>query len=232
VLVVAHRGASHQARENTLAAYTRAIELGADGVELDVHRSADDELVVHHDATVTGFGLIAAQPFAALRAHDAEIPTLAETFDIVGDMTLVNVEMKCCAWDADPDPGRVVARGVAALLASRGRRDNVVVSSFDLAMMDDLRAIDDRLTTGWLVSRQDPVAAAATAARHGHAWLHPDWGHLAANLDASVVAAAGHGIRLDPWTIDEPAVIVDFARAGVDAVITNEPDVALAALGG
>src|SRR3954469_3561814 len=67
-LVLGHRGASAAAPENTVAAFVRARELGADGVELDVRRAADDVLVVHHDPHVEGFGVIVGAPFAELRA--------------------------------------------------------------------------------------------------------------------------------------------------------------------
>lgn len=230
MLIVAHRGASQRARENTLAAFALAGDLGADGVELDVHRSADGELVVHHDADVGGFGLIADRPFGALRAFDPDIPTLAETLMVVGAMRLVNIEMKGCAGDADADADRVVARGVARLVDERALRERVVVSSFDLAMLDDLRAIDPRLTTGFLTAGKPAVAGVARAAEHGHRWFHPDWGHLMADLDATIAAARDHGVRVATWTVDAPEAIATFARAGVDALITNAPDVAVAAI--
>ena len=230
MLVVAHRGASHRARENTLEAFALAHELGADGVELDVHRSSDHELVVHHDPEVEGFGLIAERPFGELRAHDAEIPTLAEVLAVVAPMRFVNIEMKGCGWDPDADTGRVVARGVARLVDELVLRDRVVVSSFDIEMLDDLRALDARLTTGFLTSGKPAVPGVARAREHGHAWFHPDWGHLMADLDATIAAAREQGEHVATWTVDAPDAIATFARAGVDALITNEPDVAVAAI--
>jgi glycerophosphoryl diester phosphodiesterase len=229
MFVIAHRGACKRATENTLEAFRIAAELGADGVEFDVRRTLDGALVIHHDAVVAGFGLIADCSFAELRAAQPHVPTLAETLDVVSPMPLVNIEMKCCAWEADADPERLVARGVSAEIASRGLYANAVVSSFDLAAIDDVRRFDDAIVTGWLVQGVDPAPIAATAREHGHAWLHPDWGNLHANLAASVAAARGAGIRLDPWTVDDQQVMRDFAAAGVDALITNLPDVARAA---
>lgn len=229
-LVLGHRGASHDAPENTIAAFARAAAVGADGVELDVHRTADRVLVVHHDAVLEGFGLVADASFADLRAARPDVPTFAETLDACAGMRLVNVEMKCSAWEADPDPERVVARGVAAEIAARGIRETTVVSSFDLSMIDDLRTIDSTITTGWLFHGSDPEPAVAIAQARGHRWLHPDWGNLDAHLDATVAAARAAGVRLDTWTVDDPAVIRRFAAAGVDAVITNDPAAALAAL--
>ena len=229
-LVLAHRGASAQAPENTLAAFVLAGELGADGVELDVHRTSDGALVVHHDADLPGLGVVSEVSFAAVRAAHPSVPTLDEVLDVCTGMRLVNIELKCCAWDLDADPERVLARGVAALIAERDLYDSVVVSSFDLTQIDDLRAIDDRIDTAWLVHGVDPAGVVDLAAERGHRWLHPDWGNLDANLDAVCAAAHAAGLRLDTWTCDDPEVARRFAAAGVDALITNVPDIILAAL--
>jgi glycerophosphoryl diester phosphodiesterase len=229
-LVLGHRGAPHRAPENTIAAFRAAVDLGADGIELDVHRTADGALVVHHDAEVDGFGLIVDADLGSLRSARPDVPTLSATLDACVGMRLVNIEMKCASWDPDPDPERIVARGVAAEIAARGDYATTVVSSFDLAMIDDLRVIDGAITTGWLVHGRDPEALVTIARDRGHRWLHPDWGNLDANLEATVRAAHDAGVLLDTWTVDDPDAIRRFAAAGVDALITNTPDVALAAL--
>ncbi len=229
-LILAHRGASDAAPENTIAAFALAIELGSDGVELDVHRTSDGELVVHHDAQLAGIGLVADHPLAELRSVHPDVPTLAEVLDVCADLRLINVELKCCSWDDDPDPDRVVARGVAALIARRSVYHQVVVSSFDLPMIDDLRKIDDRIATGWLIQGVDPSPLVAVAKRHGHAWLHPDWGNLQLRLAAVMEASSEHNVSIDSWTIDDPAVMREFSEAGVHALITNKPEVAVAAL--
>ncbi len=101
--MLGHRGAPRDAVENTLAAFIEARGQGADGVELDVHRSADGALVVHHDAEAAGLGLLAEHDLAAIRAARPEIPTLGEVFDVCAGM-LVNVEVKNSPRDADFDP--------------------------------------------------------------------------------------------------------------------------------
>lgn len=226
-LVVAHRGACRRAPENTLDAFRIARELGADGVELDVHRTSDDALVVHHDAAAAALGLLVDHTVAEVRAARPDIPTLAEVFGVLGDL-LVNVEIKCCAWDPDPDPERRVARAVVDLVRDLGVTERVVVSSFDLGHIDASRALAPEIATGFLVHGHDPVPLVARCAESGHTWLHPDWGNLAFRLDACVDAARAAGVRLDPWTVDDPEVIRRFFAAGVDAVITNVPEVALA----
>ena len=229
-LVVAHRGSSFDAPENTLAAFSLAQEMGADGIELDVHRTSDGVLVVHHDAALSGIGLVMEHSFRELRIARPDVATLDEVFDICSGLALVNVEMKCCAWDADADPKRIVAQGVAELIARRDATHNVVVSSFDLAMLDDFRVLAPRVATGWLIHGYDPEPAVAVAREHGHVNLHPDWGNLHTNLEATMRAADAHDVRINTWTVDDPLVIRQFANAGVHAVITNRPDVARKAL--
>ncbi len=228
--MLGHRGASHRAPENTVEAFALAAAMGADGVELDVHRCADGALVVHHDADIAGFGLIKDADLGALRTARPDVPTLAEALDACAGMRLVNIEMKCCSWDPDPDPARVVARGVAAQVAARDTYATTVVSSFDLSMIDDLRAIDDALTTGWLIQGKDPAQLLAKARDRGHRWLHPDWGNLLVHLDATMAAARDADVSIATWTVDDPDAMRAFAAAGVGVIITNEPDTALRAL--
>lgn len=227
--VFAHRGASHAAPENTFAAFRLAVDLGADGIELDVHRTADGVLVVHHDADAPELGLLVARSFADVRAARPDIPTLAESLAAAGEL-VVNVEIKCCAWDDDPDPEHDVARGVIALVRELDAYDRVIVSSFDLTHIDAVRALEPRLATGFLVHGQDPTPLVARCVERGHTWLHPDWGNLLLRLDDCVAAARRAGVRLNPWTVDDPEAMRRFAAAGVDALITNVPDLALAAL--
>src|SRR4051794_26258624 len=111
-LVLGHRGASHARPENTLAAFAKAREFGADGVELDVRRSADGQLVVHHDPQVEGFGIIYEHDFATLRTARPDVPTLAEALGACAGM-IVNVEVKCLPWEPDADtPEHEVVRAV------------------------------------------------------------------------------------------------------------------------
>ena len=136
--VWAHRGARRQAPENTVAAFLRARALGADGVELDARRSADDVVVVHHDARAGGVGVLAEAPFAALRAARPEMPTLDEALDVCAGV-LVNVEVKNLPGDPDYDPDERVTALVAETLARRDHRDDTLVSSFSLDTLDRFR---------------------------------------------------------------------------------------------
>ena len=105
---------------------------------------------------------------------------------------------------------------------------DIIVSSFELAAVDACRAFAPELATGWLTSGQDIAAAAPVAAEHGHAWLNPDRTAARRAAPADVAAAHAAGVRVNVWTVDEPDDIAALVEAGVDAIITNVPDVALA----
>src|SRR3954463_6798600 len=101
-LVLAHRGASAQAPANTLEAFVLARTLGADGVELDVRKSADGVLVVHHDPDLRDAGPIVQMTLSELRAVQPDLATLEEAFDACAGL-LVNAEVKCLPWEVDAD---------------------------------------------------------------------------------------------------------------------------------
>jgi glycerophosphoryl diester phosphodiesterase len=240
--VLAHRGASRRARENTLEAFALASELGADGVELDVRRTADGVLVVHHDPEAAGVGLLAAATFVSVRDTRPDIPTLAEALDACAGL-LVNVELKCLPWEPDADPDGDVVRATAELVRDCGCE--VVVSSFDIGTVDAMRSCAPEVPTGWLTYGRDPADAAAIAHEHGHPWVHPDRAAVLTEtrrsgpdgrrsrsrpVEGVVELIRGLGISVNVWTVDEPAEIRTLASAGVDALITNVPDVALDAL--
>ncbi len=234
-LVLAHRGASRRAPENTVEAFRVARELGADGVELDVRRTRDGVLVLSHDPVIDGYGLVVEHPFEHLRAQRPLVPTLEEAVDALAGM-IVNVEIKCFPIEPDADPERIVVRGVVEMIGRRDLYERVIVSSFELDAVDTVRSLDARIVTGWLTSGLSTAEAIPIVAARGHAWLNPDRGTMTRmtpdgpSVDAAVRDAAAHGVRLDVWTVDAPDDIAALAAAGVDAIITNVPDVALAVL--
>ncbi len=228
MLVIAHRGASAAARENTLAAFRLAAEQGAHGVELDVRRSADGTLVVHHDdALADGRAILGLSRSDLL----GEVAVLDEALDACRALSVVNVEIKNWPEDPDFDPDEQLADAVVALLDARGDLDGgrILVSSFHLPTIDRVRALAPGLATGWLLG---PVADAAElvdrAAGHGHVAIHP---HHAFVNDRFVELAHAAGLAVNTWTCDDPDRIRWLAEVGADAVITNTPDIALAALG-
>jgi glycerophosphoryl diester phosphodiesterase len=229
-LVLGHRGASRRAPENTLAAFATARALGADGVELDVRRTADGVAVLSHDAALDDYGLLRERPFAQLRAARPDVPTLDEALAQLSGL-LVNIEMKCLPWDPDPDPDGEVPALVLASIVAAGAHETVIVSSFDLGALGSMRALDARIPTAWLTHRQEVAKATPLAVERGVAWLHPDRNAVFADVDASVQLVHDAGLRIDVWTVNEPDDVRALAAAGADALITDVPDVALAALG-
>ncbi len=225
--VYAHRGASVAQRENTVAAFEAAVAMGADGVELDVRRTADGALAVHHDAHLADGRLL-----FEVRAADlpSEVPSLAEALAACGDL-VVNVEVKNWPRDPDHDPTSQVAEAVAAIVGDMGRR--ALVSSFNLADVDRVRAVDPSIPTGLLAAFAPDADTAGRfvdrARRRGHGAVHPHHGAVTPHL---VDLAHAAGLQVNTWTVDEPERILALAALGVDGIVTNVPDVALATLSG
>ena len=217
--VIAHRGASAVCRENTVEAFVEAKRLGADMVELDVRRTRDDVLVIHHDASLPGVG-----PIVGLR-HDALppwVPTLDQAIDACAGM-VVNIEVKSSPLDPDFDEGRWVAARVAERVGERAWRDRVLVSSFDLVSVDRVHAIDDAIPTALLtLPFVDTRELAATAWDHGHRVLHP---HDLAVTPELVEHLHDRGMAVNVWTVDDPERMRALVEMGVDGICTNLPDV-------
>ena len=231
-LVLGHRGASAAAPENTVAAFAKARELGADGVELDVRRSADGVLTVHHDPDVAGVGAIAQATLAGIRDVRSDIATFDDALAACRGL-LVNAEVKCLPWEPDADrDGSVMRATLDAILAfeAAGAGGSFVVSSFDLGAVDLARAYAPSLATGWLTHGQEIDAAAQIAAEHGHGWLNPDVTSALAGGAESIDAVHALGLLVSVWTVDAPDDVRALAAAGVDSIITNVPDVVIAAL--
>jgi glycerophosphoryl diester phosphodiesterase len=220
-LVIAHRGASAARPENTVAAFHHARELGADAVELDVRRTADGVLVVHHDAHLADGRAIVETAAVDL---PAAVPALTAALEACAGMD-VNVEIKNAPGEPDFDAGHGVADQVAAALRAclpPERIPGLVVSSFTIDTIDRMRAVDAGLPTGWLTfDLADSAAAVALAAERGHAAIHP----YDVFVDRTLVRRAHDaGLRVLVWTVDDPARMAALVDLGVDGIITNHPE--------
>ncbi len=224
--VLAHRGAREQAPENTLEAFALALRLGADGVELDVHRTRDGGLVVHHDARAPDLGVLAELGEAEIRARRPDIPTLAEVLDCCHG-SLVNVEIKNLPGDEDYDESEQAADAVVDLLAARRGRDEVLVSSFNPASIARVHALDASIPTALLTMSDELIDALERCVVGGHVALHPWYPFVDDAVAADLVPRAhDRGIAVNVWTVNDEAEIARFARAGIDAVITDVPEMA------
>jgi glycerophosphoryl diester phosphodiesterase len=222
VEVLAHRGASRAARENTIEAFRLAQALGSDAVELDVRRTADRILVVHHDARLPD-----GRPIVDLNAADLPdyIPHLGAALDACAGMW-VNVEIKNDAHEPDFDADDEIADRTIAALLERHENDRWLISSFRLATINRCKALAPAIRTAWLVT-EVPDDVLATIVAHGHDALHP-W--FATLLRSHIDACHGAGIEVNTWTCDDPHRMAELADWGIDGICTNVPDVALAVL--
>lgn len=204
--IIAHRGASRERPENTLAAFARAIELGAGGVEFDVHLHPDGVLRVHHDPVLPG-----AMP-EAIRAF----PTLEDSLRvIVGGGLTAYCELK----SAGAAPGTL-----AAITASRG---NAAVHAFDHRLIAEARRLAPEIARG-VLEVSYPVDPLHALEMVGGRDLWRQWPFVD---EALVHAAHATGARVIAWTVNDPAVMERLAAMGVDALCTDDPALARRVLG-
>ena len=233
-LDIAHRGASAYAPGNTLAAFRLALEMGADGFELDVMLSADGYLVVIHDDTVDhttdGSGPVRQKTLAELKALDAgirfdalftgeRIPTLQEVFDLVaGTHAFVNVEIR-----TDSLKGDGLEKKLVALIRRYGLGERLQVSSFNPFALWRMRRLAPDLPLALLYAEDRRV------------YLRDRWFAFLSRPDAlnpsfrmatqeHVRWAKSKGYRLYAWTVDEEPEMRRLIALEVDGIITNKPD--------
>jgi glycerophosphoryl diester phosphodiesterase len=228
----AHRGASHEAPGNTLAAFLLAAELGADGIELDVQLSQDGEIVVIHDltleATTNGRGRVGERSLAELKRLDAgswfgpafaglQIPTLQEVVDAVGHQLLLNVELKTTSLRDDG-----LAAAVVRLLEENHLLDRVVISSFNPLSIWRVRRLNPWIATGLLYAPDMPLPLRWPWTRH---LVRPDALHpYHTSVNAGYVQwARRRGYRVHTWTVDDEQEMERLVQAGTDLIITNRP---------
>jgi len=217
-----HRGARGHEPENTLRSVRKALELGADGVEVDVH-FVDGQLVVIHDdkldRTTNGRGRVAGKTFAYLRSLDAghgeRIPTLQEIFDTMDKRAVVNVELK--------GPG--TAAPVVALIADYIRHhgwswESFIVSSFNHVQLEIARSFAPQLRIGALFMRR-PRRLDAIAEQLGAWSIHPS---LRCVNETLVAEAHRRGMKVFVFTVNTPKDIAHCAKLGVDGVFSDFPE--------
>jgi glycerophosphoryl diester phosphodiesterase len=227
VQIIAHRGASRAERENTIAAFAMAADMGSDAVELDVRRTVDGVLVVHHNPHLDDGRVVAAIAAADLPDH---VPTLTAALDACGALW-VNVEIKNDPEEPDFDPDDLIADQTMALLLARETDQRWVISAFRIETVDRCRAIADLagapIRTAWLTSVVPDDVVAILLAK-GHIAVHP-WVKLLRRDVIDECHAAG--IAVNTWTCDDPVRMAELIEWGIDGICTNVPDVALSVLG-
>jgi len=217
-----HRGARGHAPENTVRSVRKALELGADGVEVDVQFAGGQLVVIHDDTldrTTNGHGRLVKQSFAYLRSLDAgsgeRIPTLAEIFDAVNRRAVINVELK----------GAHTAAPVSALIAEYVNRhgwsyDDFLVSSFDHARIREAKQWCPGIRIGALIMKTPRGLAKFADALD--AWsLHAGRRCVTPKL---VADAHRRGLKVFVFTINQPGEIARMKTLGVDGVFSDFPE--------
>ncbi len=231
-LIIAHRGANREAPENTLSAFQKAKELGADGVELDVMPSKDKVLVVTHDETLHRLsgvhGWVKHHTLQELKKMDfgshfspqfsgEKIPTLEEVFDLLKHDMIINIEIKGTNLRNDGREEKLVS-----LIRKWNLVDQVVVSSFNIFALHRMEQIAPEIKRGYLFFEKQW----GLSRRAGWAfYFHPFSLHLSQALVKNGTLQKYHqkGYQCWVWTVDEEEESKKLMEQGADAIITDEP---------
>jgi glycerophosphoryl diester phosphodiesterase len=230
-LIIAHRGASGEAPENTLAAFQLALEQGCDAIELDIHLSADGELIVCHDdfinRTTNGTGKISEMSASQLKQYDAglwfhekykgeSLPLLEEVFELVPSNIIVNVEIKNV-----PSYYEGIEQKLINLLTAKNRLANVVVSSFDHQCLVRLKEIEPEAKIGILYYSKLVHHRKYTSLFPAPVYsLHPNFEVVTSE---EIEDAKEHGLQVYSWTVNQPQEMIRVIDSGVSGVITDYP---------
>jgi glycerophosphoryl diester phosphodiesterase len=223
MLKIGHRGAKGHAPENTLISFQKAIELGVDGIELDVHLTSDLQLICIHDDTLdrttSGTGLVNSFTLSELKAvrieNLYEIPTLEEVLDLIDKKIFINIELK----------GKNTAKQVAAIIEHFIKEKNwnynhFIVSSFDWNALQEVRSLNPKIAIG-VLTQTDLGLAIAFADFIKAKSIHPYF-HLLNEDNSSVIKEKG--FQVFPWTVNEQEDIYKIKSLQVDGIISDFPD--------
>ncbi len=239
--VISHRGANIYAPQNTLPAFRRALEIGVDGFETDVHLSQDGTLVLCHnytiDKTSDGKGSISQMTLGQLKAHDfgsyfspkfvgTQIPTLQEFLELVrqnGGLRVLNIELKSPRANETS-----IVRDTIEMVKDFEMFNSLILSSFDPKLLAEAKRIDPAVKTGFLYSPNSKVIfriyrnPLEVAKEIGADALHPFSMYVNADLVRKTHEA---GMTMNVWTVNSPRAIKRLASLGADGIITDYPDV-------
>lgn len=232
-IILAHRGASAYAPENTMEAFLLAQKMGADGFELDVHLSSDGELIVIHDEkadrTTDGTGLICELSFSQIKKLNAsygktgyraaKVPVLKEALELIqGTSLILNIEIKT---DSILYPG--IEEKTVHTVRKLGLSEQIIYSSFNHYSIMKIKQIDPNAKVGLLYTT--PLYEPWKYAETLHAdYLHPYWPNV--KIPAYASASLQHNVGVNAWTVNSAEAISLCAREGI-GIITNYPDKAI-----
>lgn len=228
----AHRGFSGEYPENTMLAFEKAVEAGAQGIELDVHFTKDKEVVIIHDETVDrtsdGTGEVESYTYDELSKLNAygrfegkypfqKIPTLREYFEFIApiDGFLTNIELKT---GINEYPG--IEKAVLDIIDEFSLRDRIIISSFNHFSVQRFKALAPDVKCGFLEESRI-IDFGAYAEKFGVEFIHPLYKCLTEDVFKEVYS---HGIGINTWTVNDEESVRFLAENNVNAVIGNYPD--------
>ncbi|WP_188051406.1 glycerophosphodiester phosphodiesterase family protein [Flavobacterium sp. GP15] len=223
MLKIGHRGAKGFEPENTLISFQKALDLKVDGIELDVHLSLDDELIVIHDETIdrttNGNGFVKTLSLSELKAfrinNEHEIPTLIEVLDLVNQNCLVNIELK-----SYETAEKIVVLIEKYVSEKNWKYNQFIVSSFDWNALQQVRFLSEEIHIGVLTETDLDLALAFAKFIQARS-IHPHF-HLLNKENVSKIQSKG--IHVFPWTINEPEDIEKIKQYNINGIITDFPD--------
>ena len=223
LLKIAHRGAKGYEPENTLQAFQKALDLNADGIELDVHLSADGQIIVIHDETIdkmtNGKGFVNTLSLPELKAfridEKYEIPTLREVFNLVAKKCFINIELKNTAT-----LGMVILLIEEYVTKKKWSYDHFIVSCFDWIALKELHTLNKNIPIGVLTETDLNLALAFAETIKAKA-IHP-YHHLLNSENTKEMQEKGFMVL--PWTVNIEEDFQKIKSYNVNGIITDFPD--------
>ncbi|MDR2478074.1 MAG: glycerophosphodiester phosphodiesterase [Treponema sp.] len=220
----AHRGFSARYPENTMPAFQKAVETGCDGIELDIHLTREGKIVIIHDETVdrttNGRGFVKDMDYAELRKFDAgngePVPLMEEYFDLAEKHPLItNIELKNSVFWYEGMEEKVIE-----MIRKRGIGDRIIFPSFNHFSILKCKKLAPEIRCGFLVWSWI-IDAGAYTQKHGIEGFHPEYCSL---TDEAVREIHSRGIAINAYTVNDRKDMERLISLGVDAIITNDPE--------
>lgn len=230
--IFAHRGFSGYYPENTMLAFKKAIEIGVDGIELDVQLTKDNTVVIIHDETIdrttNGNGLVKSYTYDELKKFDASfnfnnfgfnrIPTLEEYFLLVKDLDIItNIELKTSVYQY-----LGIEDSVLELIKKYNLEDKVIISSFNHFSILRMKKLAPQIKCGFL-SEDWIIDAGKYTFSHQIECYHPRFNNL---IPEVIEELKKFNIEINTWTVNDERDMLYLKEKGIDSIITNFPDMA------
>ena len=233
-LIIAHRGYRAKYPENTLAAFSAALDIGVKMIELDVMLTRDRKMVVIHDATLErttdGHGQVNSYTLQELKELDAgswfhprfageRLPSIEEVLDLVRDRALINIEIKSNAYEAHHPPD-AIEKQVVELVRRKNALTSVLISSFEWKILENVASMEEAPAIALISKYPADGGNVGRCIRLNVFSWHPNCGELKYD---QVKIMREQGIRVFPYNVDSPGEYQRMIQMDVDGIITSDP---------